>query len=265
MTRRGTACHDRPMSADLRRLHPAPPGRRRRGGLRRHAAEPAADARRRPPVGALCMIASLDGAVVVDGRSGPLGNANDLGVLLTLRDAGRRDRRRRRHGARRGLRPAAQGRAAHRRGDQLGHRSTWPARCSPVGCRIPDRARVGRRRRRRRRRAARRHATGRPGARPQPAATRSCPVSGSCRPRAGRRSMRALLAADLVDELNLTISPRLVGRRQPAGHAWRAARRRPLRARPPARRRRAVRVQPLGARSAAVTGRQRDRQTASRC
>jgi riboflavin biosynthesis pyrimidine reductase len=34
----------------------------------------------------LCMIASLDGAVAVDGRSGPLGNANDLELLLTLRD-----------------------------------------------------------------------------------------------------------------------------------------------------------------------------------
>jgi riboflavin biosynthesis pyrimidine reductase len=39
----------------------------------------------RPYVG-LCMIASLDGTVVVDGSSGGLGNATDLSVLLTLRD-----------------------------------------------------------------------------------------------------------------------------------------------------------------------------------
>ncbi len=32
------------------------------------------------------MIASLDGAVAVDGTSGALGNANDREVLLTLRD-----------------------------------------------------------------------------------------------------------------------------------------------------------------------------------
>lgn len=34
----------------------------------------------------LCMIASLDGAIVVDGRSGPLGNTTDHQVLLTLRE-----------------------------------------------------------------------------------------------------------------------------------------------------------------------------------
>ena len=34
----------------------------------------------------LCMIASLDGAVVVDGLSGPLGNATDREVLLSLRE-----------------------------------------------------------------------------------------------------------------------------------------------------------------------------------
>ena len=43
--------------------------------------EPHAD---RPWVG-LCMVTSLDGAVAVDGTSGGLGNPNDLRVLLTLR------------------------------------------------------------------------------------------------------------------------------------------------------------------------------------
>jgi riboflavin biosynthesis pyrimidine reductase len=39
----------------------------------------------RPWVG-LCMVASLDGSVAVDGTSGGLGNPNDLEVLLTLRE-----------------------------------------------------------------------------------------------------------------------------------------------------------------------------------
>ena len=38
----------------------------------------------RPWIG-LCMVASLDGSIAVDGASGKLGNANDLDVLLTLR------------------------------------------------------------------------------------------------------------------------------------------------------------------------------------
>ena len=38
----------------------------------------------RPWIG-LCMVTSLDGTVAVDGRSGGLGNPNDLEVLLTLR------------------------------------------------------------------------------------------------------------------------------------------------------------------------------------
>ena len=70
--------------------------------LRRLVPEPAADttpreayAANRPaqassagvrPWVSLCMIASLDGAIVVDGRSGPLGNATDREVLLSLRE-----------------------------------------------------------------------------------------------------------------------------------------------------------------------------------
>ncbi len=38
----------------------------------------------RPWVG-LCMVTSLDGSIAVDGASGELGNQNDLDVLLTLR------------------------------------------------------------------------------------------------------------------------------------------------------------------------------------
>lgn len=66
----------------LRRLHPLP-------------SEPttvaaAYDVDRTPPAGrpwvGLCMVASLDGSVSIEGTSGGLGNANDLDVLLTLRD-----------------------------------------------------------------------------------------------------------------------------------------------------------------------------------
>ena len=65
----------------LRRVHPAP-----------HAVVSIRDAysvARTPPgprpwVG-LCMVTSLDGTVAVDGTSGGLGNPNDLQVLLTLR------------------------------------------------------------------------------------------------------------------------------------------------------------------------------------
>jgi riboflavin biosynthesis pyrimidine reductase len=84
--------------------HPGPPGGRRRGraiigGVRLVLPEATPDVpldelygvpRRRlgdrPWVG-LCMIASLDGSTVVDGRSGGLGNATDSAVLGALRRA----------------------------------------------------------------------------------------------------------------------------------------------------------------------------------
>lgn len=68
-------------SMTLRRVHPAPAGPT--------TADEAYAVERPPPAGrpwiGLCMVASLDGSVVVDGRSGGLGNANDLAVLLALR------------------------------------------------------------------------------------------------------------------------------------------------------------------------------------
>jgi riboflavin biosynthesis pyrimidine reductase len=68
----------------LRRLHPAPAGPTT-------VAEAYAGHRLRPPEGrpwvALCMIASIDGATAVDGRSGGLGNATDRAVLVALRAA----------------------------------------------------------------------------------------------------------------------------------------------------------------------------------
>jgi len=69
------------MAFNLRRLHPGP-------------SEPVtvADAystTRRPPSGrpwvGLCMIASLDGAIAIEGASAGLGNRNDIDVLLGLR------------------------------------------------------------------------------------------------------------------------------------------------------------------------------------
>jgi riboflavin biosynthesis pyrimidine reductase len=80
---RTAACEDRPVTdrPTLSRVHPAP-----------HAPVTVAEAydvERPAPTGrpwvGLCMVASLDGAVAVDGSSGGLGNANDVEVLVTLR------------------------------------------------------------------------------------------------------------------------------------------------------------------------------------
>jgi riboflavin biosynthesis pyrimidine reductase len=74
------------MAPALRRLYPEPAGTTT-------PAEAYAAPRPRQSGGAgprpwvsLCMIASLDGAVAVDGRSGPLGNATDREVLRSLRE-----------------------------------------------------------------------------------------------------------------------------------------------------------------------------------
>lgn len=65
----------------LTRLLPAPAGET--------SVREAYAAARTPHVGrpwiGLCMVASLDGSIAVEGASGKLGNANDLDVLLTLR------------------------------------------------------------------------------------------------------------------------------------------------------------------------------------
>lgn len=74
------------MAPQLRRLYPEPaiattPGE---AYAARRPSQPIAAGVR--PWVALCMIASIDGAIVVDGRSGPLGNATDREVLLSLRE-----------------------------------------------------------------------------------------------------------------------------------------------------------------------------------
>ena len=87
----------------VRVLHPAPREAsvdELYGGARQRSAE-------RPWVG-ICMIASLDGSTVVDGRSGGLGNPTDASILGALRRGCRRGARRRRHGPRRGVGPPKQ-------------------------------------------------------------------------------------------------------------------------------------------------------------
>ena len=73
------------MAPQLRRLFPEPATDTTAGeAYAAHRPARSSSAGRRPWV-SLCMIASLDGAIVVDGRSGPLGNATDRDVLLSLR------------------------------------------------------------------------------------------------------------------------------------------------------------------------------------
>ena len=72
-----------PASA-LVRLHPAPAGPTTVAEAYGLTRPPGPGAR---PWLALCMIASIDGATAVDGRSGRLGNATDRAVLLAMRAA----------------------------------------------------------------------------------------------------------------------------------------------------------------------------------
>lgn len=65
----------------LTRLLPAPAGPT---SIDEAYAVPRAPLADRPWIG-LCMVASLDGSIAVEGASGKLGNPNDLDVLLTLR------------------------------------------------------------------------------------------------------------------------------------------------------------------------------------
>lgn len=70
-----------PTPPALRRLLPHPAGT--------ISVRAAYDVERRPhpdrPWVGLCMVTSLDGSISVDGASGTLGNPNDLDILLTLR------------------------------------------------------------------------------------------------------------------------------------------------------------------------------------
>ena len=72
------------MVSQLRRLYPEPATDTtpRQAYAASRSAQPSAAGTR--PWVSLCMIASLDGAIVIDGRSGPLGNATDHAVLLSL-------------------------------------------------------------------------------------------------------------------------------------------------------------------------------------
>jgi riboflavin biosynthesis pyrimidine reductase len=70
------------MKPTLRRIYPAPSAVTTVGQAYSVERPASAD---RPWLG-LCMVTSLDGAVAVEGTSGALGNRNDLDVLLTLRE-----------------------------------------------------------------------------------------------------------------------------------------------------------------------------------
>lgn len=74
------------MASQLRRLYPEPaaPTTPAEAYTAPRWAQRGADGPR--PWVSLCMIASLDGAVAVDGKSGALGNATDRAVLLSLRE-----------------------------------------------------------------------------------------------------------------------------------------------------------------------------------
>jgi len=74
------------MASQVRRLFPDPAGPTslREAYDAPRPAQPTATGTR--PWVSLCMIASLDGAIVIDGRSGGLGNPTDHEVLLTLRE-----------------------------------------------------------------------------------------------------------------------------------------------------------------------------------
>ena len=68
----------------MRRLHPDPAGTVQ--SLRQFYDVPRPPAPQPRPWIAVCMVSSLDGAIAVDGRSQGLSNPNDTEVLLTLRD-----------------------------------------------------------------------------------------------------------------------------------------------------------------------------------
>jgi riboflavin biosynthesis pyrimidine reductase len=70
------------MTPGLHRLHPSPTAPTTIEAAYSVARPSPAE---RPWIG-LCMVTSLDGSVSIDGTSGGLGNINDLNVLLTLRD-----------------------------------------------------------------------------------------------------------------------------------------------------------------------------------
>ena len=75
-----------PTFSTMRRVHPEPAVDVDADELVRCYGQPRPRLADRPWVG-LCMIASLDGATVVDGRSGALGNDNDHAVFRVLRAA----------------------------------------------------------------------------------------------------------------------------------------------------------------------------------
>ena len=172
-----------------------PPGRRR--GRRRRAVRRAPDPSRpdRPWVG-LCMIASLDGTTVVDGRSGALGNATD--TPRARRPAPGRGRRARRggHGAGGGLRATAASPAcASASSPRTACRRDSALFTSGAGFLVDARGRPAAPARRRRR--AGRPRRGRPGARPDAASATSMDAA-DVRPVRGRAAAQRRAARQRV-------------------------------------------------------------------
>ena len=192
------------MGAVLRRIHPEP------------AADvtirEAYDVARTPPDGRpwieLCMVASLDGSTVVNGTSRGLSNAHDSEVFLTLRDladvivVGAGTARAEGYGP---------PRKAGQRVGVVSNSGRVDANVVAVleWRRLLDRARVGSRDR------------GRHGPRRSDAASTSGWPSRRCarvvgdvafvHAEGGPRLNGTLATADLIDELNLTMSPLLAG------------------------------------------------------
>ena len=151
------------------------------------------------------MIASADGATAA--RRAVRRPRRSRGSRRVLRApvAGRRRPRRRVDGAGRGLRAARRSRASRSRWSAARARLDWSSDLFTSGAGLAvlpedgdDRARADDPRR------ARRTST-------SPAALPASSTGTSCCPRAARRSNGQLAAAGLIDELCLTVAPRLVG------------------------------------------------------
>ena len=206
-----TGCQDRvAMTPALRRLHPAPPTPITIADAYDDRAPATPD---RPWIG-LCMVTSLDGSVV-DRRWRPAA-------------LGQSERPRRSCATLRRIADMVLVGAGTVRGEGYGpptKRRTNGSASSPTAVvsisaaelftsrsRIPDRPRVGRRSTNRRVQVLRAGDDERRSRRRRRAAsTRSCRSSDTCRPRAARSSTAPCSTDDLIDELDLTISPRLVG------------------------------------------------------
>ncbi len=231
------------MKPALRRLHPAPATPITIADAYAIERPPRAD---RPWVG-LCMVASLDGSVSIDGTSGGLGNPNDLDVLVTLRQisdmvlVGAGTARGEGYGP-----PSAPGKRIGVVTNRGRVDLATPLFTSGAGFLIaPESAEIDESR-------VQVLRAGGQAVDLADAVGRLDEIMPSVRyvqAEGGPQLNGALLADDLIDELDLTISPRLIGGSGPRLTERRTRDRPPLRSGAPARRRRGVRVQSVGSAS----------------